>query len=209
MEMARKSLTEKSPRIAIRGLLFTCLLAVEGCTRPDAANITLRKENQKLEARITELERANAGFIAPTTRETQPTINLTDRQYGSLFVTSNLQLGKLTGEDEGMLKVYAVPVDQDGDQIKAAGSFSVDAFDLSDSGKRIAPRDFPPSDSHKNWYGSALLRTYVLKCPWQTPPNHKQVTLKVTFTDELTGRIFTQQKVIDANAGGKSSKEVS
>jgi hypothetical protein len=173
------------------------LLLMIGCSHPNAANITLRKENQDLRNRITELERQNAGLTAPTTQLAQPIIiNLSEHHFGSLFVTSNLKLGKLTGQDEGVLKIYAVPLDQYGDEIKAAGSFTVDAFDLSDSGKHIGHWTFPASDSEKNWYGSAFLHTYVLKCPWQTPPQHNQITVKITFTDELTGRIFTQQKLV-------------
>ncbi len=170
-----------------------------GCSHPNTANITLRKENQELRARVAELEKINAGYVAPTTRQSPPTINLAEHQFGSLFVTSGLKLGKLTGQDDGMLKVYAIPVDQDGDDLKASGSFNVDAFDLSDGGKQIGHWDFPATDSQKNWYGAALLHTYVLKCPWQNKPAPNQVTVKVTFTDELTGRMFTQQKVVDVN----------
>jgi hypothetical protein len=37
----------------------------------------------------------------------------------------------------------------------------------------------------------------VLKCPWQgKAPGHDELTVKVTFTDELTGREFTEQKVV-------------
>jgi hypothetical protein len=41
-----------------------------------------------------------------------------------------------------------------------------------------------------------MLYTYVLSCPWQSPPKHSDITLKVTFTDALTGRAFTAQKSI-------------
>ena len=42
-----------------------------------------------------------------------------------------------------------------------------------------------------------LMYTYVLPCSWQTPPAHGQLTLRVTFVDGLTGRSFTDQRVVN------------
>ena len=41
---------------------------------------------------------------------------------------------------------------------------------------------------------------YVLTCPWQdVVPRHPELTVKVTFTDELTGRQFTLQQALKVN----------
>ena len=41
-----------------------------------------------------------------------------------------------------------------------------------------------------------MLYGYIMKCPWQKVPTHPELTLKVTFHDELTGREIAQQKVV-------------
>ena len=96
------------------------------------------------------------------------------------------------------VSVYAVPTDAKHDTLKAAGSFAVEAFDLAaDRDPRVGKWEFPIEQAEKNWYGQGLLYTYVLKCPWQHgPPAHSEITLKVTFTDGLTGRVFERQRVV-------------
>jgi hypothetical protein len=41
-----------------------------------------------------------------------------------------------------------------------------------------------------------MLYTYVLKCPFEQPPAHETLTIRVTFTDALTGRVFTAQREV-------------
>jgi hypothetical protein len=123
---------------------------------------------------------------------------LPQERLSKLFTVHGFEFGKLTGvDDEGVLKIYVVPIDDSGQKIKAAGSFVVAAFDLAnDPNSLIARREFSVDEARKNWFGQALLYEYVLPVPWNSPPKHPDVTVKVSFTDALTGRTFTGQKVI-------------
>jgi hypothetical protein len=59
--------------------------------------------------------------------------------------------------------------------------------------------EFPLDAAKKNWVGQALLHCYVLSLPWQgsdSAPAHPQLTLRVEFTDALTGRVFETQKAV-------------
>ena len=57
--------------------------------------------------------------------------------------------------------------------------------------------EFPVEQSQTYWHSFLMRYEYVLPCPWQDKvPRHPDVTVKVTFTDELTGRQFTAQQVI-------------
>jgi hypothetical protein len=98
-----------------------------------------------------------------------------------------------------MLKVYVVPVDGQGMEIKAAGGFTVEAFDLgSPTHTLVGTWRFSLEQSRDLFVDRFALYTYVLPCPWQTVPHHPDLTVKVTFDDELTGRQFigqTQVKV--------------
>jgi hypothetical protein len=40
---------------------------------------------------------------------------------------------------------------------------------------------------------------YALTCPWQTIPKHPNLTVRVTFTDELTHAKFTIQRPVTVN----------
>ena len=123
----------------------------------------------------------------------------------NLFTTHGLVLGRLTGGadldpatpgDEG-LKVYAGLTDQSGQKFKAAGSFVVEAFDLSmPQDNRLGRWTIDLNQAKDAWNGLLLQYGYVLTLPWQRPPAHPDVTVKVTFRDELTGREFVQQKVV-------------
>jgi hypothetical protein len=193
------------------------LAAGGGCTTPDKANIALRKQNQQLHEQITTLQRVHqadqatlAGLQAGSTVPTLPQDRLEQ-----LFTVHGFSIGRLTGGadldrerpgDEG-LKVYVTPTDQQGDALKAAGSFEVEAFDLALEGnQKIGAWSFPLQEAQKNWYG-ALLKCYVLSCPWQAAPRHARLTVKITFTDALTGRRFTQQKVVEVRPpGGPATK---
>ena len=197
------------PQILIPLSLCSLVLLV-GCTTPSAANITLRRENQQLRTEIDELKRAreaDALTIQALEAKTGTLPTLPATRMSQLFTAQTLKLNnKLTAGadldpkqpgDEG-IKVYVVPADQTGGAIKAAGEFTVEAFDLADPSEPLVGRwTFAPEEAGKNFYDSLLLYTYVLTCPWQKVPAHPELTVKVAFKDALTQRTLPPvQKVI-------------
>jgi hypothetical protein len=98
------------------------------------------------------------------------------------------------------VKVYLVPTDQDGQPLKAAGSFVIEAFDLDQPQAPLLGRwTFDTDEAKRNWYGSFMDYTYAFTLPWKTwqkPPGHPEVTIKVAFTDALTGLTFQKQMPI-------------
>jgi hypothetical protein len=181
-----------------------------GCAKPSNANIALRKQVQDQESQIVDLQRQRAGDLATiralqSQATTVPT--LPQERLEQLYTTHGLRIGRLTGgaktdpalPADDVLKVYAVPLDQKGDLLKAAGSFLIDAYDLS----------LPPNDNHlgrweigaveaeKSWFGNVMMYGYTLTLPWQHPPAGGRVTVRVTFTDALTGRQFTEQQDVE------------
>ena len=127
-------------------------------------------------------------------------------QIDKLFTTHSIKLGRLTGSgdidsarpgDEG-LKVYVVPIDQANQPIKAAGDFTVDAFDLSaPDHPRIGHWTFPAERNQDLFYSMFTLYTYILPCPWQQLPKHNKITIHVTFDDLLTHRRFELDKPLE------------
>ena len=205
--IARRSSFAKFHR-AILAAAGIAAAALSGCSGPNRANIELRKENQQLSAKIDQLNRRHAAdqadirVLDETTRAVE---HLTEARLDQLYTTAGLRLGKLSGGfhpdpnrvGDTMLKIYVVPIDQDGDPIKAAGSFRVELFDLAlPTDNRIGQWDFDLQAARADWYAQLFMYEYVLNCPFQNPPDHSSVLMRVTFTDALTGRVFTVDRDI-------------
>jgi hypothetical protein len=209
--------TSNLGRATLATLLGVCLFLIAqltgGCaSKPSQANIELRRQIQSLDAQVADLNRrhdADAATIRALQQQSGPVQpSLPQERLEKLFTVHGLSFGRLTGGadldqnkpgDEGV-KVYIVPTDDAGQPLKAAGSFVIELFDLNKPGDNLVGRwAFSTEQARQNWFGHALLYTYVLTCPWQNPPEHRDLTLKATFRDELTGREFSIQKVITVN----------
>ena len=182
-----------------------------GCGAPNKANIELRKQVQSLQSQNAQLRRqheADQQVIQGLRDRVGVLPTLPATRLAELFTTHGLQLGRLTGGarldrstpgDQGVV-VYVVPIDESGEKLKAAGTFDVQAFDLADTQHPLVGQwHFDLQQSRAAWNGWLLDYTYVLTCPWQTPPTHPDLTLKVTFFDELTQTPFTAQRVVRVN----------
>ncbi len=184
------------------------LLAVVGCGgKPNAANIQLRRQNEELTSQIFTLEARHKQDQATikALEGSMPTVPvLPAERMNELFTVADLQLGRLTGwadldpktEGDDGLKIYVVPVDAAGDELKAAGSFKIEVFDLSAKDTRVGDWEFSVDRARACWNGSGLLYEYVLPCPFKGEIPDAELTIKITFTDTLTQRVLTKQKVI-------------
>jgi outer membrane murein-binding lipoprotein Lpp len=194
---------------SMRMLTAASLLATTlvGCGKPSAVNIELRKENQTLRSRVAELERENAArrqdaTLSPTTGPTTLPVDRFDR----LFTTHGIAVGRLSGPSiidkesnrPDSFRVYATPSDAQGDPFKATGSFVIEVFDLTADQPRLQRWTVDTADARTRWRGGAMLYTYVLEFPWDDVPVDRELLLKVTFTDELTGRTFTAERKVSA-----------
>jgi hypothetical protein len=188
-------------------ILTLLLLTATGCGSPNTASIVVRKQNQDLQDQIATLTRArqaDAATISGLQQRIGTVPTLSQERLDKLFTTHGIKLGRLTGGadldrnkpgDEG-IKVYVTPFDDDGEPLKAAGSFVIEAFDLAAKTPEIGRWTFDVSAARKAWNGAFLSHQYVMPCPWQKPPQHEELTIKVTFRDELTEREFHEQTVV-------------
>jgi len=188
---------------ASAGLILFCA----SCARPSQANIQLRKENQQLQGKLDTAERELAALKTPRVNvpATGPIIDITAGQFGPLFTVGKIELKPLTGGDDfdgkpgdDGVKVYLTPIDVAGDKIKAAGWITIDLFDLQKSGdQRISHCEYTPEQAKQYWYSLLTLYEYIVPCKWQAPPQHSELTVRVTFIDALTRRKFDAQKVVN------------
>jgi hypothetical protein len=189
---------------------FSGCFLLGGCGKPNAANIELRRLLQERDETIRQLEtqqRADRATIAQLQAAGgAPAIaTLPREQLDLLFTTHGLSMSRLTGlaridpksPDPDGVKVYVVPTDQSGQPIKSAGRFVVEVFDLANVAENlVVRREFSVEESRKAWVGEAFQYTYVLNVPFGKLIAAKELTVRVTFTDELTQRQFTAQRVV-------------
>jgi len=98
------------------------------------------------------------------------------------------------------LTVYFHPADDCGDSIKAAGYVEVQLWDLSKEGDNalLAVWKKDSNELKKLWFTGLIGPNYrlIFDVKDKIEMFDRPLTLKVTFTDYLTGKTFTEQKVI-------------
>ena len=98
------------------------------------------------------------------------------------------------------LIVHIQPIDHDGDIIKAAGAVDVQLWDLNkDNGQALLGQwHFEPNELKKLWFAKFLTTSYRLTFDVADKIDEfeEPLTVKATFTDYLTGKVFKEQKVI-------------
>ena len=127
----------------------------------------------------------------------------------NLYSLQNIEIGKYTGffdkDKDGTkekLIVYIEPIDEQGDVIKAAADIEVELWDLSKTDGSAMLAKWPPvkPDELKNlWFDSMLKINYRLTYDITdiVKSFDEPLTVKVTFTDYLSGKVFKKQKVIN------------
>ncbi|MBN2588287.1 MAG: hypothetical protein JXA96_00360 [Sedimentisphaerales bacterium] len=97
------------------------------------------------------------------------------------------------------LIVRIQPIDNYGDVIKAAGSIEVELWNLNkpEGQAQIGTWQVNPEELKKTW-NSTLIKNFRLKfdISEKIEKFEEPLTLKIIFTDYLTGKIFREQKVI-------------
>lgn len=194
-----------APTLAGLGLLA---VSAVGCCETyitRAAELQIRLEDQTrrasdLESRIAELEKENRlrGEQVAALQGTPPA----SREL--LVRPTELELGPLTGGrnfddkqgDDG-LRIYAVLKDAAGDRIKQAGRFEVELFDLEAGGRRLGRWTFDEKQAAEAWNSVLTNYNYVLDVRWQNGvPARNGLTVRVKFTDLLTGRTLDAQREV-------------
>ncbi|MDH4202216.1 MAG: hypothetical protein OEV87_04930 [Phycisphaerae bacterium] len=124
----------------------------------------------------------------------------------ALDTLEKIRIGKYTDfydKDENGTKetliVYLEPLDTVQDTTKAIGTVKIELWDLnaSEDKAKLAEWTIGADELHTSWGGNIFAAYYRIKLPLETTPDkQKEYTLKVTFTDYLSGKVLTSQQVI-------------
>jgi len=196
-------------------LLCSCalMLFVAGCQNasrkaPLAEEInTLKQEKIELTGQIEQLKTENKQLR----EQIKALSGLAPEERGvKAHDLQRIKIGKYTNfydkDNDGkreILIVYVRPVDSQGDTIKAAGAVDVKLVDLNkEQGPAVLGQwHIKPSELKKFWLTSFMSSNYRLTFDLADKIEALEstsagLTLSVTFTDSLTGKAFTEQKLI-------------
>ena len=125
----------------------------------------------------------------------------------NLYDLEKIKIGRYTGffdkdKDGGKEKliVYIQPIDEEGDIIKASGTVDVQLWDLNktDDKALLGQWNVEPDELKKLWFATLITINYRLTFDIadKVKSFDEPLTVKITFTDYLSGKVFKEQKVI-------------
>ncbi len=191
------------PRLAKATVITACIM-LTGClppkpaTGPTAKELTevetLRVENARLREKLDRRDRQIATLQG-----------LGEERLDLLYTVKRIRIGAGTGgvdadgkPGDDAVKIVLEPIDQHGSIIKVAGSAKVQIFDLAapEAKNLLFERTHDPNTVTKHWTSGFMGGYFAFTCPLPAPPEQAKLTARVEFTEYLTGKTFTTQKVI-------------
>lgn len=186
------------------------LLLSGGCSHGNMENALwgrvddMGKQRNDLEYRITELEKENQDLRARV--EAFSAIS-PDKRSEALAGLKEVELVDRTGfydkDEDGALEsliVYLKPTDAAGDVVKSPGKVDVQLWDLNaqSGGALLGEWTVEPADLKNQWSGTFMTYYYRLTFPVadRIKGRSKELTVKVVFTDYVTGRTFGMQRPV-------------
>lgn len=165
---------------------------------------TLSDERTELKLQNERLERENAALTQQV--KTLAAIDA-DARLAGLSVPESVRIGRLTGFYEKTnnsppdeLVVYVEVRDAMQDMVKAPGAVHVELWRLSapPAEARLGVWDVSADELSRMWGRGLTTAYYRLTFPLDSvlADGDKEFTLRVQFTDYLTGRVLTDQCVI-------------
>ena len=197
---------------SLYAILAGCLLIVAaGCENaagptPAEQIVALRQEKtllaQQLEQARVESEQLQG--------QVKTLSGLPGDKLENLYDLQEVKLTKYTGfydkNKDGIkekLIVYIQPIDRQGDIVKATGAVDVQLWDLNreDGEALLGQWRVGPDELKELWFATILIINYRLTfdVTGVIDGTKESLTVKVTFTDYLSGKVFKEQKVIKPN----------
>jgi hypothetical protein len=208
----RRQARDDARRIAL-GFATIALVAplLAGCDIGSARKDPLELEAQRLETEKAELTRELEQVQTENVELAEQVKTLSALPEGKrldLYKLTDVRISKYTNfydkDGDGIrekLIVYVQAIDTSGDIVKAAGSVDVQLWNLNNPSDQalLGQWQVDPNELHKLWFSTMISASYRLT--FDTPTSldilADPLTVKVAFTDYLTGETFRTQEAID------------
>ncbi|MCK5565412.1 MAG: hypothetical protein KAJ07_09215 [Planctomycetes bacterium] len=166
---------------------------------------SLGKEKTELKRTIASLQEENKDIL----KQNKKLADLgPDVRLEAFPQTQKIKLRSRTGlfdkDKDGIketLAVYVQPFDAAGDTFKAAGAVEIQLWDLNRPNDKAMLKQW--QIDHKQlqqlWVGTLMTNYYRLKFDVgdMLSGDEEELTVKIVFTDYITGRVFHEQAVIE------------
>ena len=210
MLIPKNNQSEKVITVSKIIILAGCLLVIAaGCEDssklPLAEEIRrLKREKNQLQSQIAQSKTKNEQLE----KQVQVLSGLpSEVRVKNVYDLQRVKIGGYTGfydkDKDGKkekLIVYIKPIDSEGDVIKATGAVDVQLWDLNTSSDQalLGQWHVKPEELKKVWFATVITINYRLTFDVADKIEHLEepLTVKVTFTDHLSGKVFKEQKVI-------------
>jgi len=209
-DRGQKTADGPAPQIFCLLTSVFCLLGVAGCNKANEKAQLLEQvkqltdENSKLTSQVEQSESQKKQLKD----QIQVLSALPEEVKGkNLYNLRQIKIGRFSDfydkDDDGKketLIVYIQTIDDQGDKMKASGTAEVELWDLNQQNGRAKLGNWKvgPKELKQLWYATMLTINYRLTFDiTETVEDFdKPYTVKVKFTDYLSGRVFEDQRVI-------------
>lgn len=187
-------------------ILVGCLLFIAaGCENKLAKEAeTLKLEKAKLKSQIEQSKSENEQLEkqVKTLSELPADVRLEDLyNLKKIKITryTNLYDKDKDGKKEKLI-IYIQPIDEQGDIVKATGAADVELWYLNkeEGQAKLGTWHVTPEELKSLWYATFITINYRL--PFDVTGiisgDEKELVVKVTFTDYISGKVFQEQKII-------------
>jgi len=181
------------------------LILAAGCQSPLEKEVkALKGETKQLQSQVEQAKSENEELKKhiQTLLGIKPETRLED-----LYSVKQVGLGRYTGFYDknktgrnDTLIVYVQPVDDKGDAIKASGSVDVQLWDLNkkENESLLGEWRIGQEELKELWIGTLMSYNYRLTfdVAGLIEGLKDPLTVRVSFTDYISGKVFTEQKVV-------------
>ena len=188
-----------------------CLYFIAGCENANSIKTPLVEQIGNLTEQKTQLENQLEQTRAEN-KQLKKQMHVLSGLPGQVKGENLYRLGKIViggytgffdkdkdGEKEKLI-VYIQPIDEEGDIVKATGAVDVQLWDLNkEEGQALLSQwNVEPGELKKLWFATLITINYRLTFDIadKVKSFDEPLTVKVTFTDYLSGKVFKEQKVI-------------
>lgn len=202
----------------VRNSLFVVtlisLVFAFGCDSQTAKKPTTEQQLQQLTSQKTDLQNQLEQTKTENDRLKKQAESLSnlpgDKRADAIYHLKSIKIGRYTNfydkdktpgaTGKKNLVVYVEPIDETGDFIKAAGTIDVQLWDLNkkENEARLAQWQIEPNELKMLWLSGMFSSSYRLSFDAAEIIDNfdKPLTVKVNFTDYLSGATFTEQFII-------------
>jgi hypothetical protein len=206
-------ISKKAKLVTLRcgayAILAASLVAfVVGCENGDKSPVTeqldtLRAEKAQLAYELEQAESRNEQLEG----QIKVLSGLPEDKLEGLYEVQAVKVTRYTnlydkdkdGEYEKLI-VYIQPIDEEGDVVKATGAVDVQLWDLNrdEDNALVGSWHVGPEELKELWFATIITTNYRLTFDVSDKIEEfkEPLTVKVTFTDYLTGKVFQEQRVI-------------